>query len=215
MRFNLISFILFIFLLCLSSCKTRQSSIELQKFFAPKEINDLNVVRTFFIKELCGEDVNFKKCFNKIDPEYLLANGIPLSKNIDFEKQKEMYDSISSGTFNKIWTFCKTKYILINEEADNLCINNKDGNYVSYLKELGKTRPGIEKYANQIEASGDVPQFISQYDMKKFKKSFNLSDHNVQLLLAIQYLTTNDQHKRHQDLIIRNNKENRIKNGFN
>jgi len=65
------------------------------------------------------------------------------------------------------------------------------------LTDLGKTNPRIAKYAKRIWDSGDFYSMDIHYsNILMNKKLFDLNDPNIQLTLAIHYLSLNDTEKR-------------------
>jgi hypothetical protein len=193
----------FIVLGFFSSCKTQYSTSELNANFNRQEIADLNKIRDFFKVEMCiNNDLKFKDCYREIPHDYLDASGKPFWINIDFEKQQKLYDEISKSTFDKIWSFCKTKYrIKPNLEFKTICANS-EGKYQNYLNELGKKNPRIAEYANVVNSSGAYDSIDLQYwEILKNRKYINLDDPNIQLILAIHYLSLNDQEKRNEKWI--------------
>ncbi len=177
---------------------------ELKKNFTAEQIADLNKITEFFKSEMCLHmDSDFKTCYERTPHEYLIATGNGFWTNIDFDEQKKLYDQISKSTFNEIWMFCESTYYPSKTKAKDICAVST-GKYQKYLSELGKTNPRIAKYAERIQASGDFGSLDIQYwEVLKDKKHFNLKDPNIQLILAIHYLSMNDQSTRNADLIER------------
>ena len=188
------------------SCKSQYSSIELKNNFTKKEIEDLNLIVEFFKDEMCFHmNSDFKACYEWTPHEYLMMTGNRFWKNIDFEDQKKLYAKISRSTFDAIWMFCETTYYPSKSKANELC-SVAMGRYQQYLSELGKSNSRIAKYAEKIQASGDFYALDIQFsEVLNDKKSFDLNDPNIQLILSIHYLSLNDQAKRNADLI-RDNK---------
>ena len=187
-----------IFLLApfLMACQQAYSDSELQANFSEKEIKDLTKIRSFFIDQLCGSD--FKTCYEKIDHDYLEASGTGIWENIDFTAQKKLYENISKSTFESIWMYCKAKNYKTNEEKKALCAN-AIGRYNNYLFDLGKQNPKIKEYADWVNASGDFSLLQLSYSrISGHKKYFDLNDPNIQLILAIHYLSLNDNFKRNE-----------------
>ena len=184
-----------------ASCKSQYSTSELKNNFTESEIEDLNKIRKFFISETCvNSQNNFKDYFKKIPHDYLETYGNGFWENINFEKQTELYNQISKSTFDKIWTFCKTEYRTEpNKKYKSLCVIS-EGKYLNYLTELGINNPRINEYAKWVNESGDISSmFLRTSEILKNKKYVNLNDPNTQLLIAIQYLTLNDQLKRKEE----------------
>lgn len=186
------------------SCKTQYSATELKNNFSAEQISDLNKITEFFKSEMClNMDSDFRTCYERIPHEYLEATGNGFWTNINFEKQKELYKQISESTFNEIWMFCESTFYPSGKTAKSLCAVAR-GKYQNFLADLGKTNPRIAKYAERIQASGDFSSLDLRYwEILKDKKSFDLNDPNIQLILAIHYLSMNDQTTRNADLIER------------
>ena len=186
------------------SCKTQYSATELNNNFTTEQKADLKKITDFFKNQMClNMDSDFKTCYERIPLEYLEAIGNGFWTNIDFEKQKKLYDQISKSTFNEIWMFCESTFYPSETKAKSLCAN-ATGKYQKFLADLGKTNPRIAKYAERIQASGDFNGLDIQYwEVLKNKKYFDLNDPNIQLILAIHYLSLNDNATRNADLIER------------
>jgi len=179
------------------SCKTQYSITELNNNFTSEQVSDLNKISTFFKNQMClNMDHDFKTCYEQIPHEYLQATGNGFWANIDFDKQKKLYKEISQSTFDEIWMFSKsTAYPSEIESKSIAAVAN--GKYYKYLKSLGNKNPRIAKYATQINASGDFSLLDIRFrEVLKNKKYFDLKDPNIQLILAIHYLSLNDQVKR-------------------
>ncbi|MBZ9652833.1 hypothetical protein [Psychroflexus montanilacus] len=144
-------------------------------------------------------DSDFKTCYEWTPHDYLMATGNAFWKNIDFEEQKKLYGKISNSTFDAIWRFCETTYYPSELKGDEIC-SVAMGRYQQYLNDLGKSNPRIAKYAERIRASGDFYAIDIQFsEVLNDKKSFDLDDPNIQLILSIHYLSLNDQAKRNAD----------------
>lgn len=193
--------LLLIFFLSLgwTSCKTQYSKIELRANFTSREIADLNKITSFFKEEVCG-NMDFDTCFRKINIDSLVAEGENVWNRISFEKQVEFYSEISTSVFDEIWMFCESTYHPSGIKAKEIC-SAVDGKYLQYLKDLGRNNPRIAEYAKRIRASGDFNVFDVYFkDLLQDNEYFNLNDSNIQLILAVHYLTMNDQEKRNASL---------------
>lgn len=184
------------------SCKTQYYATELNDNFTTEQISELNKITDFFKNQMClNMDSDFKTCYERIPHEYLEATGTGFWININFEKQKELYEQISKSTFNEIWMLCESTYHPSEIKAKSLCAN-ATGKYQKFLVDFGKTNPRIARYAEKIQASGDYNGLDIQYwEVLKDKSSFDLNDPNIQLILAIHYLSISDNTMRNTDLI--------------
>ncbi|MBQ0786175.1 MAG: hypothetical protein KBT69_01650 [Oceanihabitans sp.] len=180
-----------------SSCITQYYTTELENNFSSEQITDLNKISGFFKNQIClNMDSDFKTCYERIPHEYLEATGNGFWTDIDFEEQKKLYDEISKSTFNEIWMFCKTTNYSSGKESKSLCAN-ASGKYQKFLIDLGKTNPRIAAYAKRIGDSGDFNSLDIHYNnILSDNKYFNLKDPNMQLILAIHYLSLNKQQMR-------------------
>ena len=183
------------------SCDEDYSETELRANFSAEQISDLTKIRDFFITQVCESD--FQSCYEETKHEYLESEGNGIWTNIDFDLQKELYKQISKSTFDEIWMFCESTYYPSKTKVKSICAN-AIGKYQKYLSDLGKQNPIIAKFAERIQASGDFNGLDIQYwEVLKDKKSFDLKDPNIQLILAIHYLSLNDNITRNADLIER------------
>ncbi|MVO11080.1 hypothetical protein GOQ30_18065 [Flavobacterium sp. TP390] len=181
-----------------ASCKSQYSTSELKNNFTENEIEDLNKIREFFISETCVNTQNdFKSCFKKIPHEYLQAYGNGFWENINFERQTELYKQISKSTFDKIWMFCKSGNPNEPDKHYKFLCAVSQGQYSNYLSELGKNNKRIAEYAKSINDYGAFTSLeLTTWEILNNKKYINLNDPNVQLILAIHFLTLNDDLKR-------------------
>jgi len=190
------------FALILVSCKTKYSTARLDTYFTPREIQDLKKIREFFRSEMCyGLDADFKTCFENTPHEYLELSGNAFWTIIDYEKQKKLYQEISKSTFDAIWKKYPITYFPSEESGVHLAANVK-GRYLDFLKSLGADNTEVAKYANQVEQTGgyDLVGLWYSYILND-TKSYNLGDPNIQLMLAIHYLTLNDDNMRNREMM--------------
>ena len=179
------------------SCKSEHSTTELKNNFTPEQITDLYKIIDFFKSQICeNNNSDFKTCFSKILPDLLEYGWQPILDNVDFEKQKELYNSISKSTFEEIWVFGKATYPETGLEFKSVG-SKYNGKYQKYLSELGKNNNEIKDYADRLIVAGDFESMgLLQQRIYQKPTEFDLDNPDVQLLIAIHYLTQNDQQKR-------------------
>jgi len=199
------------------SCKSY--SPELRQNFSRKQIKDLNRIRKFFINEIRDNPQdNFAYSFRNQPQDYLERQGKAFWQKIDFNKQKKLYQSISKSTFDEIWTINKQTNFKKNGKVYNDSIGffgifskrevlsvtkslgvNALGKYCQYLTDFGKHNPKVAKYAKRLMDGGDIIRFYLPYrKILRDYKQFDLNNKDIQLILAIHYLTLNDHDKRHK-----------------
>ncbi|WP_051119730.1 hypothetical protein [Gillisia sp. CAL575] len=194
--------LIIIIILLITSCKSQYSTAEIRNNFTPNQVKDLNKITEFFKEQICfNTESDFRKCYKRIPHDYLKANGSGFWTNINFEQQKDLYDQISKTTFNEIWMFSNATFNPSGTKAKNLSAV-ATGKYQNFLADFGKSNARIAKYAERIKAFGDYGGFDFDYrEILKDRNSFDLKDPNIQLILAIHYLSLNDQDTRNKALM--------------
>ncbi len=164
----------------------------LTKVFTTSEINQLELLQTFFESQICTIDsITVEKCYAQYISS-ILKDTISgeLDFNISFGKQQKIYEQLDSSLINEIWWFGEMrmsdtvgvfKYISL----------KRSGKYADFLKLLGKRDKIMWEY--QRSALGEdfyAPSFVT--GMVQTPTAFELSNPNVRLVLAIHFLTLND-----------------------
>ncbi|MEZ2416207.1 hypothetical protein ACA086_14700 [Muriicola sp. E247] len=125
-----------------------------------------------------------------------------LEKKVSWRKQKKLYSKISDTTFQKIWSLCKSwRTIEPKYEYEELCFSlNKT--FIDFVKNLAKSNPLIEAYSRNLENVGSFPfwrYFLG--NVRDYPERIDLENRGVQTLVAIHFLTLNDQAKRDKKAI--------------
>jgi hypothetical protein len=194
-----ILFIGFLLIQLNSSCSEKFATTEMENNFTAEQIDDLKKIRDFFENQICekkGDD--FENCFSKMLPELIEFGWQPILEKIDYNKQKELYESISMSTFNEIWEFQKIIYPESENELKSIA-SKYNGGYQKYLTELGVKNSQIRDYAKRLIKAGDFESMgLLQQNIYQNPNEFDLSDANIQILISVHYLTQNDQQKRNE-----------------
>jgi hypothetical protein len=199
---NIIYILIAFFLInCTSESNSNLSSDALiKKTFNKSEIKDLQKIFDFFNSEIC--DSNYEK-LNECYLNYCLGIKSQIEKNgafntnLSFEKQKNLYNKIHNKTFREIWNFQKS--LPINKRKDTLKYLglNYEGKYRKFLNEYGKENKEIENYAERFNVTADLsPSMIAELSFNY--ESFNIYEMKTKLIIAIHYLTLNDQNWRNE-----------------
>ncbi len=195
--------ILYIILIILSStsCSQKFRSTELKSNFSETEIRDIQKLTNFFKVQMCGETDDFKSCTDSIIPHLGEYGWQPILDNVDFDAQKELYSRFESDLFSEIWDFCKSRDLRENKSYKSLCLN-QDGKYVQFLKDLSDRNPELEQYYESIIGAGDWESMgLLQQRVYTNPEYYELKDPSIQVLIAVHYLTQNDQQKRKENWI--------------
>ncbi|WP_430965316.1 hypothetical protein [Spongiimicrobium sp. 2-473A-2-J] len=190
----------------------QNSELNLNNYFSETEIADLNRMTDFFQSELCGKTdrIEFGECLMVSFPENRELFQYCVSGQISYRKQKKLYKTLNNSTFKKIWALCPST-ILITEpeyEYQSICFSG-DTQFLAFIKALGEQNEYLKYYGQKLERIGgfDSGTFLSESIIGQSEK-WNLDNRNVQIFLAIHYLT-------HNDLENRDKKAKRLEKRYN
>jgi hypothetical protein len=198
-----IIYILIAFILtnCTFESKSDLSSdILIKKTFNKSEIKDLQKIFDFFNNEICSSN---EKKLNECYESYCLEIKSQIEKefgfnaNLDYEKQLKLFSEIQENTFKEIWSFEKS--LPINERIDTLKYLgfNYQGKYRKFLNEYGRENNAVKHYVRSYNISADLgPSMIAELSMNY--ESFRINELKTKLVIAIHYLTLNDQNWRNE-----------------
>ena len=194
-----------IILTILISCSTSEkrelkSNKTISEIFNKSEINDLQIILDFFNGQICDSNkLNndyLNKCYEKycseIKSEMILNGGF--NPKIDYEKQLELYEKIDKANFNKIWKIGKSYNLRTKENFKHLELNYK-GKYLDFLKKYGEENKTIHSYYESIINAGDISPSTSAILILNYKL-IKPADIRSKLIIAIHYLTLNDNFNR-------------------
>ena len=207
---------IFVFLLIFSSCTTYDtekklnSNLTVTDCFTQEEIKDLAKLLDFFNEQIGVSKGMDKKeiieCYDSfVERMYETMETGNFDIRISFDKQKEIYNQISDSLFNQIWRFGERHIWERDSPSGTFKYSDTlryidcrmDGKYAKFLKEFGKENEMAEAYSESLETSGGIsPTLI--FGILRIKKhhQYDLNDIRLQLVLAIHYLTLNDQYER-------------------
>ena len=190
--------VLLLFLSIFCSCKTNYDDSNLRAHFTQEEIKDLHKIVDFFKIEVCNTpNTDIKECFQEISADH--EAGIYFLEQIDFEKQKTLYNSISKSTFNKIWGYCKSTSDRGATYMEYLCPRH-DSKYQKYLQSVGKNYPFINQYVKNLRETGAFSSLEFTLDQIAYGKiDMDLKDPDIQLIIAIHFLSLHDEYSRNDD----------------
>lgn len=202
-----------ILVILLNSCLltfAQKEQTDLSNFFTKSEIEDLNMITDFFQSELCGnvDKTKFGNCLVNSIPDLLDWEQNYLEKKISWRKQKKLYSKISNSTFQKIWNFCKVwRTIEPKYEYQEICFSHNK-TFLEFVKTLEEGSPLIKAYSERLENVGTFPfwrYFLG--NVNEYPERIDLEDRGIQILIAIHFLTLNDQAKRDKKAIRLENRD--------
>ena len=197
----LISFIILV-IGCQSNPKSLRDYEEVNKIFQEKEIEDLERIVDFFNESICKseklENTNVLDCYELYFKRMRKAEETGIVEiQIPYQEQEKLMREIDLNSFNQIWSYGKTW----RKNSDTLEVVNikYDGKYIKFLKEFGKENIKAKNYVDRFEAVGDIsPSMFA--DVLMNYKEYDVRDERIKLLIAIHYLTQNEQYKIHEKL---------------
>lgn len=190
--------VFFIIVSCSNYKKTKPKKLEDSKIvnqvFDKREIHDLQKILSFFDGQIMS---SFKgktlldsyDLFNEKELE--LKNEGLIFGNISFSDQQKLNSKIKETTFKEIWDLGKILDVDEIGSKQSFLFINPNGKYISYLKKLGLKNKFIEDYSNIVSQNYDIPPSLVYVITDNYNK-IDVSDENIRLMVAIHYLTLND-----------------------
>ncbi|MCL3782229.1 hypothetical protein EMN47_17715 [Prolixibacteraceae bacterium JC049] len=186
------------------SCTTqRQNDLlndqTIKESFDTTQINDLVKIQSFFDKSIGLTENDKQENMGKVYNDFFLQNSnikkvSDLKLSINLNDQKALYNQLDKNTFNDIWEISWSKKGYSTDTLKHIQLN-RQGKYVELLKTIGKQNTVISNYYNSLEIAGDIsPSMFA--DLIKNYKNYDIKDPKIRLIIAIHYLTLNDQFER-------------------
>lgn len=198
---NLLPFLVFIITIsCTSVRQDRLPDDEIVKStFSPGEIEDLSKILSFFDQQISmrdkgsekSPDESYQRFFKELSEVKTTGD---LSIPIDFKKQNDLYTELNESTLKQIWSYGWIVKWGTTDTLKNMQLN-RDGKFAKFLKKSGENNRVIKKYAESLEIAGEIsPAIIG--DLLKNYSNYDMNDPKIRLMVAIHYLTLNDQWNR-------------------
>lgn len=190
-------------LLALTNCSVSQDILEdnktFKQTFSKTEIQDLQLLFDFFNESICSdrETQDLTNCYQDFFTRMEKSEETgEIQLNISFDEQQKIYDEFSDSTFNEIWTLCCWRVFRENPmDTFRMVYINLEGKYFEFLKKTGDNDKVINQYFQTLQTAGDLtPSLIAGLLVNH--KYYNIEDIRVKLIVAIHYLTLNDQFNR-------------------
>jgi hypothetical protein len=165
------------------------------------EIQDLETILEFFDSKICEteniDESNISDCYQSFFERMAQyeKTGI-IEFRIPFEDQENIYEIINQTTFNEIWTFGKS-WKRESDQAFKYLSYNLNGKYVEYLEELGNENKIIKNYIETLYGAGDISPIMFANVLMGYK-NYDITDIQIRLMIAIHYMTLNDQEERNE-----------------
>ncbi len=171
----------------------------IKESFNTTEINDLTKIQSYFDKSIGLTENENQENLEKVYTDFFLQNSniekvSDFKLSINFNDQKKLYNQLDKKTFDNIWEISWSTKWNSNDTLKHIQLN-RHGKYTEFLKTVGKQDSVINNYYNSLEIAGDIsPSMFA--DLIKNYKNYNVNDPKIRLIIAIHYLTLNDQFER-------------------
>ena len=197
-QFLLIS-LLFIGMGCQSHPKEHADYTTIKEVFEPHEIEELEHILSFFRTAICQseklESEDFLTCydsyFERMKKNYE-AGSIEIQ--IPYSDQQQLFDKLDTVLFKEIWGSTSMATNPSHSEHFEVNMLNLEGKYMEFLKSYGKENLMVEFYRDKLESAGIItPAMLGAIIMDH--ERHEIKDKRFQLLVAIHYLTLNEDNK--------------------
>lgn len=196
--------LLIILLLINHSVKSQEKlgeNITIKSVFNESEIQDLETILVFFDNKICETEninkSNISECYRSFFERMAESEKTGIIEfRVPFEEQRNIYKKINQSTFDEIWIFGKSWKRKTNQTFRFLSYN-LNGKYVEYLEELGNENKIIKNYIDTLLAAGDISPIMFANVLMGYK-NYDIADIRIRLMIAIHYMTLNDQEERNE-----------------
>jgi hypothetical protein len=184
-----------------SSNLNLESNQTVKSVFNKSEIKDLSRILKFFNEQICSiqrvDQVNPSECYRSFFERMKKTSDEGfINIEIPYKEQQILYTQIRESTFEEIWSIGKS-WIPHTTDTTKSIYYNHEGKFVAFLKELGNENKMIKNYYDAYESCGDIcPSIVADLIMNY--ENYDIKDVRVQLVVAIHYLTLNDQTERNE-----------------
>ncbi len=172
------------------------------QIFEDTEIRNLSKILQFFEEQICTNQQIDNEKISDCYKAYLkqLSKAVEtgcIEINIPFEEQKKMYKAIDTSTFNQIWYIGKQRFPDSPKTFKYFTLyhNGKHVKYLKFLKAVGDKNEIIKDYYEALRSVGSISPTSVAHLLKSYQL-YDVSDIKIRLIIAIHYLTLNDQYER-------------------
>jgi len=175
-----------------------------QETFTTAELEDLQLLFDFFNSSMCSQqnsdDLNacYTEFFNRMEKTIESKN---FELDIPIDQQKEVYQAFRDSTFYRIWSFGETQEYNFHDSIPlqgvfKTVFFAHGDKYMEFLRRTADDYEIIAFYYDSILAEGGLigPGLFASVLIDHDK--YNLEDIRLRFIVAIHYLTLNDQYNR-------------------
>ena len=197
-------------ILGLSNCNVSQNRLAddktIKRSFSETEIQDLQLLYDFFNQSICDSERELVDCYEAFFKKARqAADSGSMYRHIPFEQQQNVYEKLQDSTFYQIWAFGKSSTRENPNDTLRAVYFRWNGKFMDFLENAGKKDEFIKAYHESAAATGGPSPSLIAGILMNYDK-LNIEDLKVKFVIAIHYLTLNDQYKRREKIITVANK---------
>ena len=198
--------------IALVSCKKKEENPlakapGMREIFTAEELTDLNDLLKLFEGEICqtyeGEPTDLRQCYDAFFASLKGAKPgvdyIPIS----FEEQHRVIGNFHTGSLATFWN---NQVVMRKQEVGPKkilsLVYQPNGKLLEFFKMVGKDHVLVEQYAEDFEAIHTISPVMEQ-EMFRTIGLYDLSDVRVRLVLALHFVTLNDNYKRTHNMEVK------------
>lgn len=186
----------------LASCSVNKNKLSndptIKEVFTESEIQDLQLLLEFFNQTIYEPGKDIEVCFNDFFAKVKQSfDSGSVYLHIPFEKQQEVYEKFQDSTFYQIWTFNETWKPDHPNDTFQVVDYKWDGKFMKFLKIAGEKDFFIKSYHELVAVAGGISPGLTSYLIMNEGKA-NIDNVKVKFVIAVNYLTLNDQYKRRE-----------------
>lgn len=178
--------------------------------FTETEKMDIVKLVDFFESQIQVEGKTRRESYEMLLIDFDTSYSYALSKKIEIEKQRKLFENINESTYNEVWYESKGTAYKSYEGKDfrepisfKSLSANAQGKYAKYLQKIGRKNKVVKKYVEKLQASGDFPIGFSfwwiltnldENQVENFEKSY------WRIIISIHLSSINESENRYQEL---------------
>lgn len=167
----------------------------IRAYFNENEIQNLTKIQRFFDKSIGVTDyTNEEEIIYKYSAFFELNSEIGMVSEIkipfSMRAQNDLNKQLDKSFFNDIWIFRELKSNTTAATVTTMELN-PNGKFVKFIEKQGLQNKKFENYYNTIRVAGGItPSLV--FNIAKTFNDYDIRDPQTRLLIAIHYLTIND-----------------------
>jgi len=176
------------------------SNTTITSIYTTAVIDDLNKILSFFENQICAENnhTHSGKCYESYLKSIsdIMDNEGQILINIPYKEQLTMFEELDTSTVNQIWSYGEITNMHTKDTLIELRYNIR-GKHVKMMYEMS-LEDELMKYYYDMWQEWYTLQVITSGKTLENYKNYDIDDVRMKLVVAIHYLTMNDNFERNK-----------------